>query len=825
MSQIPLHGSWILERLSDGSTVQADLPGDNYSALLAAHQIPDPYVGANERQVQWVGREDWAFRRSFRVTSGFLKNAHVALELESVDTIAEIWINGTKAGESRSMFVPVRWEVRPLLVEGDNEIRIVLRSPEQTAVALAQALPYPIPHTGAPVMSPHRNLLRKAQCQSGWDWGPCLMVSGVYGTMRLVGTPSASLRQVWTHTHKATSGLWTLQVFAEVEAVKAGPQTLSVAFDALPAIHQKVAVVPGRQTVSFEMTVKAPKLWAPVGYGEQNLYPLRVELGGDRWEGSLGFRTLEWENSPDSWGKSLTCVVNGRPLFAKGANWIPVDALPSRWTPGVITRRLEDLVAAHMNLVRVWGGGIYESEWFYQECDRLGILVWQDFMFSCSMYPSAPWFLDLVAPEIEYQVKRLKNHACLGLFCGNNEDVGALKWFPETREDPHRYLVDYDRLNEGVIGRIVRQFDGPGRWWPSSPSGGVDDFTDGWHVQGRGDMHFWSVWHEGKSFDEYYSVVPRFCSEFGYQSFPWPSDVATYASPDQWNLTSPIMEHHQKNNRGNQIIFESFSRYFRVPEGFENQLYLSQVQQALAIQTASEYWRSCRPQNMGVVYWQLNDLWPVASWSSVTYSGRWKILHYAARRFFEPIHVAGFRLRDGSLKVSLVNDTDRLVQGELSLTWFTPEGKPVTSERFATDVGPDSAREVKGWTNPELPEATTQFLEISFHHPEGTSRSTVFLTEPKRLDLPNPGLTWRVEEEAEGLQVVVHAQRPGFWVTLDSADLPGRFDDNGVTVLAGEERRFRWIGKRMAASTLKRHLTVFDLASSAVPRHPARRTG
>lgn len=818
MNQLSLQGPWTLERISTGSTCPATLPGDNFSALFQAGLIPDPYVGTNELEVQWVGKEAWAFHRTFTITPAFLKNDSIVLELEAVDTIAEFWLNGTKVGESRTMFVPIHLNVRAFLKEGENELRIVLPSAEAYAVALGATLPYPIPHTGAPVMSPNRNLIRKVQCHSGWDWGPCLMVSGVYGRLRLKATRAASVIRVYTETTKGPSDLWTLKVLADVEALRAGKQNLSVAFDDLPAVQQEVVLALGRQTISFEMTVKSPQLWNPAGYGTQKLYPLAVSLAGDTWKGTVGFRTLVWENTADQWGKSLTCLVNGRAVFAKGANWIPTDALPSRSTPAVVTRLLEDMVAAHMNMVRVWGGGLYESDWFYQECDRLGILVWQDFMFSCSMYPAAPWFLEQVADEVEHQVKRLKKHPSLALFCGNNEDLGAITWYAETKANPQRYLIDYDRLNEGTIGRLVRQFDGPSRWWPSSPSGGVDDFTDGWHVQGRGDMHFWSVWHEGKSFDEYYSVTPRFCSEFGFQSFPWPSDVATYATLDQRNLTSPVMEHHQKNNRGNQIIFESFSRYFRVPEGFENQLYLSQVQQALAIQTATEYWRSCRPVNMGVVYWQLNDLWPVASWSSITYSGRWKVLHYAARRFFEPVHVAGFRLKDGTLKVTLTNDTEASVKGSLTLAWYTPEGQPVASETLKTEVASDSAKEVRVWASAELPAATGHFLEATFVHAAGTSRTTVFLTEPKRINLPDPRLTFRVEESHVGLEVVVKAERPAFWVTLDQGDLAGRFDDNGVTLLAGEERRFRWIGKTLGAQTLKRKLKLFDLYGSAFVR-------
>jgi beta-mannosidase len=818
MNQLSLHGLWTLERTSDGTVCPAPVPGDNVSALLAAGRIPDPYVGLNEVEVQWIGKEDWAFCRTFTVSPAFLKHEHIVLELESVDTVAEYWINGQKAGESQSMFVPVRLAVRPFLKEGENDLRIVLKSAEATAAALAAALPYPIPHAQFPIQSPHRNLVRKAQCHSGWDWGPCLMVSGLYGAVRLKAAKAADLVRVWTETVPGASDLWELKVWADVEAVRAGKQTLSVTFDALPPVHAGFDLRVGTQTVCFSMSVKGPQVWNPAGYGAQALYRLTVGLGGDLWEGRVGFRTLVWDSKEDEWGKGLTCLVNGRPVFAKGANWIPADALPSRATPTVITARLEDAVAANMNLIRVWGGGIYESDWFYDECDRLGILVWQDFMFGCATYPAAPWFLDQVAVEVEHQVKRLKAHPCLALFCGNNEDLGALTWFAESKAQPYKYLVDYDRLNEGTIGRIVRQVDGPGRWWPSSPSGGVDDYTDGWHVQGRGDMHFWSVWHEGKSFDEYTKVVPRFCSEFGFQSFPWPSDVARYASPDQWNLTSPVMEHHQRNPGGNQRILETFSRYFRVPEGFVNQLYLSQVQQALAIQTASEYWHACRPRNMGIVYWQLNDLWPVASWSSITVSGRWKVLHYAARRFFEPVHAAGFRLGDGSLKVVLTNDTATAVPGTLTLAWYTAGGNPVATETTKVDVAADSAKEVRSWQASDLPDPAGHFLEVTFRHARGESRSTVFLTEPKRMALPDPGLSFTVEDRDGSLEVVVNALRPGFWVTLDQGDLAGRFDDNGVTLLAGEERRFRWIGKKIGAATLKRHLKLFDLYSSSQPR-------
>ena len=358
MNHILLSGPWTLERISDGTTCPAALPGDNLSALIQSGLVPDPYIGTNELAAQWVGREDWAVHRQVTLTAGFLKNDDILLVFESVDTVAEFWVNGRKAGESRSMFLPVRLRVKPYLQVGVNELRIILRSPEKAAAALAAAQPHPIPHAQFPIQSPHRNLLRKAQCHAGWDWGTCLMVSGVYGSMALVASKSASLVRVWTETIQGTGGIWTLKIKADVEAVGPGKHILSVAYDTLPAIEKRIVLAGGAETVEFEMSVMNPEPWNPGGYGTQRMYNLKVGVGGDHWSGQVGFRTLVWETKDDQWGRGLTCVVNGRPVFAKGVNWIPADALPSRWTEAKITARLEDAAAAHMNMIRVWGGGV-----------------------------------------------------------------------------------------------------------------------------------------------------------------------------------------------------------------------------------------------------------------------------------------------------------------------------------------------------------------------------------------------------------------------------------------------------------------------------------
>ena len=328
----------------------------------------------------------------------------------------------------------------------------------------------------------------------------------------------------------------------------------------------------------------------PAGYGEQPLYQLNIRLDGQVIEKKIGFRDLHLDTSVDDIGSAMTFVVNGRPIMAKGANWIPVDALPSRHTKDRYQKLLQDAKAANMNMIRVWGGGMYEQDIFYELCDALGLLVWQDFMFACALYPSTPNFISEVQAEVRHQVRRLKDHPCIALWCGDNEVIGAISWYPESKTNREKYVVNYDRLNR-AIEQIVAIEDPARRFWSSSPCNGELDYGDAWHDDNKGDMHFWDVWHSGKSFDAYQSIQPRFCSEFGYQSWPSLPSVKSFAPEIDWNITSPSFEKHQKN-RGNSIITEMFTRYFRFPMSFEQMLYLSQAQQAVAIKTASEYWRA-----------------------------------------------------------------------------------------------------------------------------------------------------------------------------------------------------------------------------------------
>ncbi|MCA1950579.1 MAG: glycoside hydrolase family 2 protein [Treponema sp.] len=834
MARIDLSGTWTLHLESPvlgRVNIPCSIPGDSHSALLASGLIPDPYQGTQELDVQFLNQEDMVLEQDFTLSETELEQGTPYLFFESIDTVAEIFLNEQRLGETNNMFRALALDATGLLKSGTNRLTIHFHSAEKAAAERAQSLPYPIPHSSYPVQSPHRNQIRKVQCHSGWDWGPCLMVSGLYGACYLDFASPGRIEVLSARTIAKDQDLWEIPVTVHyyipdkfpasspvASTIQNYPLVLEISLrdpkgNLVAEQHQEYTIQgPGLHQLKAFLTIQNPQIWWPAGYGEQPLYTIEAAVHpatGDskavqKAAKRIGFRILTVITEDDETGRSMTFRVNGRDIWAKGANWIPMDAFPSRQTPERYRQLLTDMVQANMNMVRVWGGGQYERDIFYDLCDELGILVWQDMMFSCSTYPADPAFLENVRGEVRYQVLRLKEHPSIALWCGNNENVGALTWYPETRANRDRYIIDYDRLNEGAVGSTIRALDPDRPWWPSSPSAGPDDFSDNWHSDGRGDMHYWNVWHEGKPFEAYYDVTPRFCSEFGYQSFPSEETVATYCSEDQRNLTSPVMEHHQKNPRGNSIIIENFSRYFRFPEGFANMLYLSQVQQALAIKTAVEYWRSHRPICMGALYWQLNDLWPVASWSSIEYGGKWKLLHYAARHFFAPIALVSF-VKDGIIQVHLINDTDRMLSGRVTIAFIDFSGLTIQELTVPIQDEGEGARQV--WSLPlkDLAVPPNQvFLQGTLHidelprdscardphEPDKSLKTTSFLVPPKQCSLETPTIqshlfTAKNYKGETELVLQLSTDRPAFYVAIDIPGLKGHWENNMMTLLPG----------------------------------------
>src|SRR6056297_471299 len=828
---------WKLIRSADGSEYSATVPFDTLSVLQDAGVIPDPYYGDNESRVQWVGKEDWILTAEFELDKASLHNSQLFLELNRIDTFSDVFLNNQKIGSTENMFMKYRLDLSTAVSVGRNILQIRLTSPVRTALNQMKKLPYPIPHQEYPIQAMGRNLIRKVQCHAGWDWGPCLMVSGIYEPVKLC---TAELERIEAVHHDTlcvnqADNRWKLIVTTEIYCKEAGCTSLRIEC-AGEVSERQINLDPGPQQIQSELEIDNPELWWPAGYGQQPLYDLLVTTSNDTSCQHIGFRTIEVLTEPDERGIGMVFRVNGKNVFAKGANWIPPDALPARRSQPHYEELLESARQANMNMIRVWGGGQYEYDFFYEICDRKGLMVWQDFMFACALYPSNPDFLKNVQHEAEYQIKRLKHHPSIALWCGNNEDIGALNWFKESRKNRDRYIIDYDRLNEGVLSRAVKTIDPQRKWWSSSPSAGEGDYSDCWHDDSKGDMHYWSVWHEGKPFEAYHEVTPRFCSEFGFQSFPSVESIKSFTPPEQLNITSPVMEHHQKNERGNSIIISTISRYFRFPQSFEEIIYLSRVQQAMAIQTAVEYWRSRRPVCMGMLYWQLNDNWPVASWSSIEHDGRWKPLHYMAKRFYAPQHLV---LIKGANKIEVhgLNDSFEALSGSLQLDLYTFDGKLVQHSLETSTLPAESSSLLKIVAAPEDREFRASHFYYARFTPDTPNilplENSRLLMRPKECSIHPTTIRSEIIHSAEGIKLRLRSDTPAFFVVLEFEGLetgalhtgppedaaPVRFSDNNFTLLPNCEK---WIDIVVdgnaalfehTAETLKQTLKIHALRS------------
>ena len=826
---LSLDGVWRLRTADETASVPCPVPGDNYSALQDAGRIPDPFRRENEDAVQWVADRDWVFSRSFEVPPALLRHAAVFLSFDSIDTAAAVFVNGRRAGSADDQFRRWRFEVRRLLRPGENEVEVRIESPRRAArrVHDAEAPGVELARVNDGSV-PGLNCLRKCQCSAGWDWGISLPASGLYGGVSLFGADAAVLDAAWCGQRHRGGSCAVAAVARLLPVPGARPGT---PVEATFSFGGETKTVRGRVPAAgsaFELlarfNVASPRLWWPRGFGEQNLYPFSVSVGDQRIERRIGLRRLEVDTKPDRDGAPLAIRVNGVPVFAKGADWIPCDARPRHETPDRVRDLLQSAAAAEMNLLRVWGGGHFESDFFYDECDRLGLLLWHDMMFACSRYPANRAFLGRVRAEILHQVRRLRDHPSIALWCGDNECVGAVRWDSTGPDDRRRRLARYKRLN-AAVGAAVREADPTRLFWPSSPSAGPGNFVYNDANSGRGDTHFWGVWHGRARFEAYYGHRPRFCSEFGFQSFPSLETVRAFASEadGDFNLFSPVMDRHQKNRAGNSIILGMFGNYFRMPRDFAETLYLSQVQQAEAIRTGVEWFRSQRPRCMGTVYWQLDDNWPVASWSSIEWGGRWKALHHAARRFYAPLAAFVFRPGDGKpLEAHLVWDLPVAVDVRVAVSLRrVADGAPLAGWTFRETLPRAASRRLP---LPDQPLRADAFLSVETTGRTADGRvfrheGTVNLDAWKHCDLPRANLRVRsvrpAPDEPGAFDVSLAADAPAFFALLSvEGDPQARFSDNLLTVLPGGRTVRVRPGRPATAAGLRRRLSLADLRSS-----------
>jgi beta-mannosidase len=797
MSMQSLTGVWQFRQAGapqggDDEWLPATVPGGAHTDLLALGRIPDPFVGDNERRVQWVAGADWEYRYQFAVTPEILRQPHIWLVCDGLDTLATVTLNGHVLGSTANMFRQYRWDVKLLLKAEGNELRIEFASAVHYAAQKQAVRNLPGVSQAIPG-GPH---VRKAPCQFGWDWGPQLPPVGIWKDIRLEAFSAARLADVHLR-QRHEGGKVEVEVEAEVETFEASaePLWLAVTITAPDGSHaEKTFEVSETLKVSARIPIANPQLWWPNGYGEQPLYEVKVEvkaavepLALASASYRIGLRTIELRQEPDAWGRSFAFVVNGVPIFAKGSNWIPADSFPTRISDDYLEMLIRAAAETHQNMLRVWGGGFYEEERFYDLCDRYGILVWQEFIYSCSIYPlDDPQFLENVRIETVENVRRLRHRASLALWCGNNEmEQGWAEWHWD-RPELQALKAAYDRFFHHTLAAWCAAEDPDHAYWPSSPSSDTPFEAPNGQIQG--DAHYWDVWHGRKPFTAYRKQYPRFMSEFGFQALPPLATIRTYADEADWNMTSYIMDRHQKNDSGNSLMVGQMLDTFRMPKDFESLVYLSMVLQAEGIRYGVEHWRRHTDRVAGTLYWQLNDCWPVASWSSLDYFGRWKALHYAARRFYAPVMLS-IEDRPPEQGICITNDLREPWEGAVRWSLETLGGDVLASGEEPVKVAPQAVTHVRT-------------LDFSNHVSDENRRELVFVAElwqgerrdalqvatfvpTKHVKLVDPGVTATLTEESGHLAVTLASRSLARLVeiSLEGADVV--FSDNYFDLPAG----------------------------------------
>jgi beta-mannosidase len=805
-----LSGHWQFRQAGSNDWLSGRAPGGVHTDLLALGAIPDPFVGDNEKRVQWVAETDWEYCRTFPADAALLAAERVLLVCDGLDTLATVTLNGQVLGKTDNMFRRYEWDVKPLLAEGENRLSVAFDSPVRHATEKQAARPM----AGVSQAIPGGPHLRKAPCQWGWDWGPMLPPVGIWKDIRLEGRDTARLSDVHLRQQHA-SGQVTVSAKVTVEQWSAAGLSVALTItgpDGAPdgAVFEANATAEdGAATV--QVAIPNPQLWWPNGYGSQSLYDVQVTLTAgetvlDAAVYRIGLRTIELRQQPDEWGKSWQFVVNGVPIFAKGSNWIPADSFPTRISDAYLEGLIRSAAESHQNMLRVWGGGLYEEERFYDLCERYGVLVWQEFMFSCSIYPlDEPAFVENVEVEARQNIRRIRHRASLCLWCGNNEMEWGWAGWGWNRPDQQDLKAAYDKFFHHTLPAWVAEEDPDTGYWPSSPSSDTPFEDPNGEVQG--DSHYWDVWHGRKPFTAYRTTYPRFQSEFGFQSLPPLPTIRTYAEPQDWNMTSYIMEHHQRNFSGNGLMIGQMTDTFRMPKDFPSLVYLSMLLQAEGIRYGVEHWRRFPERVAGTLYWQLNDCWPVASWSSLDFFGRWKALHYTARRFYAPVLLSiadrGGAAAEGmqepwlltpadwgaTMGLHVTNDTMQPWQGTVRWTLETLQGKVIEQGRYDLWVSagsakriaePNFARQVAAADRREL-----VFVAELWQGDRMLARQLGTFTPNKHLALVNPGLDVSVYEQNGRFVFTVTATSLARFVELALDGVDVVFSDNYFDVPAG----------------------------------------
>ena len=790
-----IHSGWQMRQAGWEEFLPASVPGSVYHDLMQNGKMDDPFWRDNFPKALKRMDHDYEYKTEFAADKALLKSDAVLLRFEGIDTVADIFLNGEKLGHTENMHRTFEFEVKDLLKEEGNELRVLLHSPTRF---IKEEYKHNVADGSEEAMVGFANL-RKTHCMFGWDWGPRLPDAGLWRPVKLLGIEKARVDSVYV-TQKHEDGKVTLHFDVDADVYDR---------EALMGYTVLITDPDGKETLCKgspeEIVIERPQLWWPNSFGAQPLYTVEVRLyaGGkqvDAWKKRIGLRTLTMHIEKDAYGESFAHEVNGVQVFAMGADYIPEDSIFPRINEARTRELLRQCKEAHFNTIRVWGGGYYPDDWFYDACDEMGLMVWQDFLFACAVYNLTDEFEDNIRAEFADNIKRLRHHASLALWCGNNE----MEMFVERGlwvKTPIQ-KSDYVKMYEYILPKVLKELDPQTFYWPASPSsgGGFDD-PNGFD---RGDVHYWDVWHGNVPFTDYRRYYFRYLSEFGFQSFPSVETVKTFALPEDCNPFSYVMEKHQRNNAANGKIMNYLYQTYLYPTSFDAFVYASQLLQADAIRYGVEHFRRNRGRCMGAIYWQLNDCWPVISWASIDYCGRWKALHYAAKRFFRPltlscaeeglltqnpnINFERYEYEENALKkgMRLCVENETMLSHTVEVTWQLrrADASVIRQGRETVTVEPLSSK----WLEYEdFADADTFGDYIAYQMTENgapAASGTALFCAPKHFRFSDPQLTLRVE----GDEIVVTAAAYARSVQILNADDTLKLSDNFFDMNAGETR-------------------------------------
>ncbi|MCD4684229.1 MAG: glycoside hydrolase family 2 protein [Bacteroidales bacterium] len=812
VQKIGLTDNWQFKQADTGNWLPAKVPGCVHTDLMDNGIIDDPFFADNEQTLQWIGETDWEYKTFFNAEE-LKKYERIDLVFEGLDAYADVYLNDSLILTTDNMFREWTVDIKDLLNPERNDLYIRFYYPERIEKDKAAQINYKLPD--------ERGFTRKAPYHYGWDWGPKFITMGVWQPVNLRAWNEARIENIQIIQNEIRDDTAFLTAVFEIESVKDQPAKLILTdVENQTIIKSEIQLSKGTKSYPVNFFILEPKLWWPNGLGDQHLYKLIFALetknAKDQKTERIGLRTIKLVQEPDSIGSSFYFEVNGWPVFMKGANYIPQDNFLARVTDEKYQQTIQNAVDANMNMLRVWGGGIYEKDIFYDLCDENGILVWQDFMFACNMYPGDEPFIENVKQEAIQNVKRLRNNPCLALWCGNNEvDEGWFNWgwqksLGYSEADSLEVWNSYLKIFEDVLPGIIKDYDRKMPYWPSSPK-------QGWgHEQAlySGDLHYWGVWWGEEPFEVYEKKVGRFMSEYGFQGFPNMRTLDSCLMPEDKHLKSPALLNHQKHPRGMQLIQTYMERDFKVPELFEHYAYVSQLMQGYGIRKALEAHRRAKPWCMGTLYWQLNDCWPVISWSSVDYYNRWKALHYFARETFKDFLIS-FEEKNDSLYVFIVSDKLQSVNAELDLRIISFDGDEFWLGKQVVDIPANSSsiyfvKEVIGFSkNDHL------FSAKLISNNKILASNIYYFLPVKDLKLPKPNIQKEIIKTTDGYQIVLKTDKLARNVFL-SVDGDGFFSDNYFDLMPGEGKRITYIPEQ-AIDSFESEIKVISIFDTLLP--------